>query len=283
MNDLKNGQKTETTANMENEKNESIKKENRKALKIYIPILLICTVLGGVVGFFTSTGDVQHLGTKLGSWLGEFFYQISPYCLIVAEAISIAASLYFYLSARKAANQYHGEEEEDEEEALYEQADIKTSKSMIAANIGLILNFLFFGISFSQIDRNCEERLALFMISIAVFMLSAFAEVWLNQLQVDLTKRLNPKMKGSVYDMKFHKKWEESCDEAEKLTIYKAAYKAFQMLNKMCSTLWLLLILGSMVFHYGALPVVVVTLIWLTVILTYYREGMRLEHGKINE
>ena len=272
-------------SNLENEKNESIKKENRKALKIYIPTLLICAVLGGVVGFFTATGNVQRLGTELGSWLGEFFYQISPYCLIAAEVISIAASLYFYLSARKAAEGCSGEEKEDEheEETLYEQADIKISRSMIAANMGLILNFLFFGISFSQIDRNCDERLVLFMISIAVFILSAFAEVRLNQLQVDLTKRLNPKMKGSVYDMKFHKKWEESCDEAEKLTIYKAAYKAFQMLNKMCSTLWLLLLLGSMVFHYGALPVVVVTLIWLTVTLTYYREGMRLEHGKINE
>ena len=67
------------------------------------------------------------------------------------------------------------------------------------------------------------------------------------------------------------------------MTIYKAAYKAFQAVNTLCSGIWVVLAVGSFVFHFGPLPIVLLTVIWLTLNGVYYRETMRLEHGKINE
>lgn len=43
-----------------------------------------------------------------------------------------------------------------------------------------------------------------------------------------------PEKKTSVYDLKFQKKWMDSCDEAEKILIGKCAYKAFGKTNLTC-------------------------------------------------
>ena len=49
----------------------------------------------------------------------------------------------------------------------------------------------------------------------------------MQQMTVDFQKIMNPEKQGSVYDLRFQKKWEESCDELEKFTIYRSAYKAY--------------------------------------------------------
>ena len=36
---------------------------------------------------------------------------------------------------------------------------------------------------------------------------------------------MNPEKTASVYDMKFQKKWLETCDEAEKIIVGKCAFK----------------------------------------------------------
>jgi len=44
---------------------------------------------------------------------------------------------------------------------------------------------------------------------------------------------MNPEKTASVYDMKFQKKWLETCDEAEKIIVGKCAFKAFNITNEM--------------------------------------------------
>ena len=276
---------------MMNNQDEVIKKENRKALKVYIPILIVSAVVGGVIGFFSATKGIQNFGEACSQTMSHLLYLLSPYGVIVTEAVTVLAGIRYYLTAKKelgkaekALEKEKEEEMEDEmDEAACDRVDLLLSKSMIVVGCGLIISFMFFGINFAFIDRNVEERWILFTVSSAIFVLGSFGYLRLNQLQVDMTKRINPKMKGSVYDFKFHEKWEESCDEAEKMTIYKAAYKAFQAVNTLCSGIWVVLAVGSFVFHFGPLPIVLLTVIWLTLNGVYYRETMRLEHGKINE
>lgn len=268
---------------------EVIKKENRKALKLFIPILIVSAIGGGIIGFFAGTRGIQNFGESCSQTMSLFLYTISPYGVIAAEVVSVLAGLYYYLASKKnleccvyeEAKAEEANEEPDEE--LYDQVDLLLSKSMIIAGCGMIISFMFFGINFAFIERNVEERWILFTISTLIFVLGSFGYLRLNQVQVDLTKRMNPKMKGSVYDFKFHEKWEESCDEAEKMTIYKAAYKAFRTVNSLCAGIWVVLAVGSFVFHFGPLPMVLLTVIWLTMNAVYYSESMRLEHGKINE
>ena len=90
-----------------------------------------------------------------------------------------------------------------------------------------------------------------------------------------------PEKQGSVYDLRFKKKWLESCDEAEQRQIGQAAYKAFNVVNGACGLLWVLLILLSYAFHFSVqLPVFLVCLLWLLLSVTYTLECIRLGRRK---
>ena len=93
---------------------------------------------------------------------------------------------------------------------------------------------------------------------------------------MDLTKKMNPEKRGSVYDMKFQERWWESCDEAERRQIGQASYKAYVTVSRFCPYCWGVLLLGNMVFHYGILPGAVVLVIWAVLSVSYTREAIRL-------
>lgn len=92
---------------------------------------------------------------------------------------------------------------------------------------------------------------------------------------VDTTKKMNPEKTASVYDMKFQKKWMESCDEAEKIMIGKCAFKAYAATNTVCSILSIVLAVCALVFGIGFLPSLVVCLIWIVNQSVYCKEALK--------
>ncbi len=109
-----------------------------------------------------------------------------------------------------------------------------------------------------------------------VFLVVIALATLLQQKTVDLTKKMNPEKRGSVYDMKFQERWWESCDEAERRQIGQASYKAYVTVSRFCPYCWGVLLLGNMVFHYGILPSAVVLVIWAVLSVSYTREAIRL-------
>ncbi len=79
--------------------------------------------------------------------------------------------------------------------------------------------------------------------------------------------------------MKFAKKWEESCDEAEKINIYKSAYKSYRSVQMTCMVLLLVCILGDFVWHFGLMPVAMVSIIWIVQTTSYSLESIGLTKG----
>lgn len=264
-------------------KNDEIKRENRKALKTYIPTLILCAAVGGVFGFFAYASGLQQAAGQITSWAKAASFALSPYCVIGVVLISLILSLYQYYQAKKLyadfdENQDLGDEEEDP----FIRADHKLSFSVSVSGIGTVTAMMFFAVVFCDMDRHLEAHRLLILITVFFFVGGLFLTVRMQQLQVDFMKHMSPSMKGSVYDRKFHEKWEESCDEAEKLVIYRASYRAFRVANTVCSAGWAVLTVGTMIFHYGCLPSVVIAALWLLMNVTYYREAMRLEHSNIN-
>lgn len=47
------------------------KRENRKALKIFIPIIFAAAVIGGVIGAFSATGTAEQIAKTAGSVLAK--------------------------------------------------------------------------------------------------------------------------------------------------------------------------------------------------------------------
>lgn len=264
---------------------DNIKKENRKALKLYIPILIVCGFFGAIIGFISARNGVQTSADMLGHTVSEILYLISPYAVMFAILLPSAWALMVYRSAVKLYVKSEEAGDDGEEEILetfFDEAERKMSFSMAVLSVGTVVGMMFFGITLSQAERQIDQRPTIYMISVAVFVLGNFIATRLSQLQIDMVKRMNPSKRGSVYDLNFHKKWEESCDEAEKLVIYRASHKAFRGTCLACSAGWIILSLGSFIFDYGPLPVIVISAVWISMIIIYYRESIRLEHGKIN-
>lgn len=259
-----------------------IKKENRKALKVYIPVVLGCAALGGLCGYFSNSDRAREIVQSLIQWLQNALFAAAPYLIIAVTAVTITVSVHQFITAKRLYTSADEDEDIEDGEDPYSRADATIARSVAAGSIGLITGMLFLGIIVSQIERYADQPRWLLLAAMAVYVAGMFLNIKMQQLQVDFLKQMSPHMKGSVYDMSFHKKWEESSDEAEKLIIYRASYKAFRTANTACCLIWVLLVLGALFFHYGSLPSIIVSVIWLILIVTYYREAMRLEHGKIN-
>ena len=102
-----------------------------------------------------------------------------------------------------------------------------------------------------------------FFIGIASFFAIMIEVVIIQQKCVDAAKKTNPEKTASVYDMKFQKKWMDSCDETEKIMIGKCELKAYANTNTVCTVLSIVLAVCALVFGIGFLPSLVICLIWI--------------------
>ena len=139
--------------------------------------------------------------------------------------------------------------------------------------------FIYFAMAVILADINALSGKML-LICLAEMLLSLFWTAVLQQKLVDLEKQINPEKQGSVYDIKFNKKWMDSCDEREQLIIYKSAYQSYRFTSTFCLILSIVVMLGSIPFGYGPLPACIVLLVWLVMMLSYCIAAMRLEKHK---
>ena len=150
---------------------------------------------------------------------------------------------------------------------------------MFILSVIMIVQMLFFGIMMADLENIADYSFALAMAAAGIFVAGNLAQLKQQQLMVDLEKEMNPSKRGSVYDAKFRDKWEESCDELEKVIIYKSAYKAYKTTALTCIVLWVVTATLSIAFKTGPLPSIAVTVIWLVQTVSYCREAMKLERG----
>ncbi len=245
-----------------------IKKENKKALPMFIAVIAISAVFGFVLGL--STMFVEH-SDKIGE-LGFLFGKYVAPCLMVVLAIVVPLiCVPKYSIAKKILAGWDGEDEE-----VYEKADSKLSTVIYATSVALIISFFLIAASYSGGSDNVSIFTA---VAIAGFVAVMVEATLLQQKAVDAIKSTNPEKKGSVYDMRFQKKWLESCDEAEKAMIGQCSYKAYQTTNTTCAVLAVILALSAIIFSTGFLPSLAVCIIWLANTSAYMKEAKKL--GKV--
>lgn len=136
------------------------KKENRKALKIFIPIIICCGLIGGLIGYFSTTETVVDTAGQLSRFIEKVIYASTPYAIIIIVLIGIAASLAYYKSGARDAEASKNESESDEDAGyeLYTVADEKLSKGMMVIGISEILSLLFFSVMIAYIEDYINEK-----------------------------------------------------------------------------------------------------------------------------
>ncbi len=252
--------------------NNEIKKANRKALPKFMFIMVVSLLVGGSIGFCSAKYGLNSLAGGMKS-AGAFFGTcIAPWLMLMTAVIVPVVSVPIYRSAKKPLSSWDGENEE-----ISDTIDKKLSLAIWVTSAALILSYFLIAASYSggfEAFEN-ENNTVLFFIGIAAFFAIMIEAVIIQQKCVDAAKKTNPEKTASVYDLKFQKKWMDSCDEAEKIMIGKCAFKAYAATNTVCTVLSIVLAICALVFEIGFLPSLAVCLIWIVNQSVYCREALR--------
>lgn len=253
---------------------EVIKKEDKKSFKKFMVILAVSTLVGFLAGIGSAMleGNVTDTIAEIAL---TFFEVISPYASLVISAVVTLISIVIIRKCKREYKQWNQEEEE-----VIDRIETQLSYPLVLSNIAMILGCFFFAVATTMnisISNSTVDGIRL-VISFVGFIFTMVVITLIQKDAINLEKEINPEKKGSIYDTNFAKKWEESCDEAEKLAIYKCAYKSYQSVSMTCLILWLACLIGATVWNIGIVPVAIVTIIWLVQTMSYCIESIR--YGK---
>lgn len=264
--------KEEMTTNTSME--EIIRKDNRKAGGKYVLILVLSGIVGLITGFLSGkvTLSISNLSETFDTFMTTNITTIGIVMPIILLVITAGMSIWCVAGIKYSKKHAFAYIEEDNEEAL-QKLEEKLSYNVWGTSGLLILQYLFFSaIVFADVNYSNENgHLSLLYMTVA-FAIGMFVVLFLQQKLVDCIRLINPEKQGSVYDLRFDKKWEESCDEAEKMIIYKSAYRAYKVTSILCIVLWVIFTVWGLNTGEGFMTVVVILLIWsvLTCVYSYY-------------
>lgn len=256
-------------------------KTSRKTILIFILFMLACGIGGYIVGFFggmylPENLDIRDIGMALSPYLNFIVPSLSVLLLIIEILI-------YVLSFRRAKRLYKTWDGEDESHV--EKAERALSVCGVACNIFYILEIFLFSVwihNMMSYQGNDKYIGALDIAMVVLLLLTVILYTVFQKLFVDAAKKINPEKRGEVLSLRFNKQWEKSCDEAELFVIYKSSYAAFKIVNFTCMVLWLVSLIGDIFLKIGLIPVVFVTIIWLVLLVSYYREAAKLEKKRKN-
>lgn len=238
--------------------NDAIKQENKKAFPEFIFMSVAGLILGVILGAALIWLDFERLGDVLTA-AGQFFTaRVSPWLLFALPVVELTAFLPVYFRAKKQFADWDGEDE-----TAGRVIEEKISVCLWATSIATILDFFLLAALLSGFLENAKAvgQVKLFG-CLAVFLVTLYLNAVFQQKLVDATKQMNPEKHGSVYDTKFHKKWMDSCDEAERAVIGQCAFKAYQAMSMTCLVLWAVFAIGGIFFSWGFLPAMAVCVVW---------------------
>lgn len=247
-----------------------IKNEDKRLRGKYILLLIACFVGGGLFGLLLAGGSTrQKMMEGMSEMLGTALMTAAPYMVLLFAILAGLIVTVLYRQARKLYASWDGEEE-----ALMKQIEGRLSIAILVVGVETILFFLFtiiFLVSMEEMGKadDAQGLMPRLVVYLAGFILMMVSQIFGQQKIVNMEKEMNPEKKGSVYDVKFQKKWLDSCDEAEQMAIYKAGFASCQMVNKLCMVLMFVNMAGIMFWNWGMVPAFMIAIIWLVSLISY--------------
>ncbi|MDO4941386.1 MAG: DUF3169 family protein [Lachnospiraceae bacterium] len=251
------------------DRREEIKKENKRAVPIFL--LLICA--GGLVGgLLGGAGTMIRFRVEQGDvFFGEHLITYAAFIIMIAVALLVhIAGWITYVKCRNQLKAWDGEDEEGPN-----RIEIRSQYAIWGVAVNSIVSFACFAILMSYLLYHTMEILFI-TIAVAFFVINLFTSVFMQQKFVDLLKEMNPEKKGSVYDVKFTEKWMESCDEAEKMQTYQSAWSSYRYMGTIYPFVWLITYLADLFLGVGIFASVVVAILWLIQTSIYCHKAIRL-------
>lgn len=264
-------------------KNKSIKeKSNKKIVLEFVAFLVVSLLVGFTVGFFTRFTDDLGGRDKVIEFLKTSIMNSVPVLLIITATLGIVIPI---ISFSKCKSMYDKLQKNMEDDDLWDTLEEKLNFPLIETNISMIVNLclLFCGIhavfNYGYVNNN-PMHLIIAVTAGILSTVSFFANSIVQSKVVSIEKKLNPEKKGNVLDSNFHNVWLDSCDEAQKMTVYKAGYKACITTNYACSVIFVIGFFIIELFNLDIFALVLVAIIMGINNITYMVTGAKLEKRK---
>ena len=251
------------------ERNE-IKEANRKAMPRFLLLALVGAIVGGIVGFYCAKYDVDQIAGSMKSAGAFFGNYVSSWILLAIAVITPIVVIPVYQKTKRLLLAWDGEDE-----SVCDIAEKKLNTVLLINGIALISAFFLISATYSGGFAMIEKHLNMYVLAIVTFLIILAEGIITQQKVVDIIKIMYPEKTASVYDLKFQKKWVDSCDEAEKIMIGRCAFEAFKVTNSVCGALSVILAISALMFDIGFLPSFVVCLIWLINQCVYCRAAAK--------
>ena len=250
------------------DKQDKIRRENRRKLPGFLLLIVMGGVLGITIGVFSNWLNEAVAPDTLARQITLALGFASPaFPLLCIPFLAIA---FWHLHrSRQLFSLWDGDDER-----LPDQIEHRLNWAMLWINVSQFLVFLGLGLDLSLMPLGAISYASAFTILI-LSMAALFFCITLQRQVVDLSRRMNPEKQGSVYDVKFRKKWYDSCDEAERRRIGEAAYTAYIVVSYTSVLLWVITALLNIFIPVGPLPMVVAILPWGIGQLTYLIHSIR--------
>lgn len=250
--------------------------EDKQAIKKFIVTILISFLAGGVVGFCSAMAEGEGVADAIAGGLYRFLKSGLPYFIPVLLVVQWVVYVVWYRKSKKLYARCG-----DEDEAAVERVEIWLSYLILMTSIMLVCYFFVFGCSLVINFQRSDELSLVYDFGMILFYIAGVVSCMMMQFQIfSFEKEINPEKKVSYFDTKFIKKWEESCDEAERLMIYKSSYQAYKAVHLCCIVLWVFCSMGSLFWDIGVLPVTMVSVIWLVCMVSYCLASIRLSKSR---
>ena len=254
-------------------------RSGKKIMAIFIGMMVLSLVIGYGVGLISKRLESSSGFADIMHDIGFFMQRATPVLFVAVNVVVLLVAFIIYRSTKKRIDDWDGEDE-----TVIDEIESRLNVPMLCVSALVVVNFFFFSAMAEIIERTDFGQAhsdILSAVLLVTFILGFVCGTVIQKGIVDLTIKLNPEKRGNIFDRNFQKDWVDSCDEAQQLMIYKAAFAAYKAVNTACMVMWVLTLITGMILKTGLMPAFTVTVIWLVSIVTYSVYGDKLERGKI--
>lgn len=257
---------------MDKRKNEHL----LRAILIFAGFMVLCYMGGYVTGVIS--GHVRQLGLNMEAikrLIYEALTAVIPLLYVGINVIFFVVSYVMLGKYIRKAKVWNGEDE-----VYIKVVENGFSDICSIGGIVMILNFMLFTtcLFLGTRDGMIEEmRDQVYLLSMGTLTISLILFSVQQALILKHIKRINPEKKGNLFTLNFHKTWMASCDEAQKMIVYRSGYKAYLAVNIACVICYCVLLVLEIVLQTGLVPIVLVGVIWLVNAIAFAGENKKLD------
>lgn len=255
------------------EKDKKTGKETRKLLPIFIILMVCCIAIGFFAGKairrFEMSGTLESVKKAIEMALKYSF----PVIYIVLILLLVVVGIPILVKSIGKVKKWEGEDEDyivNVEKSFGWLVNYSTISSILSLGLFTINTLLWE-------SQGSDIKKTILIINIVCLAFDIIFTIFIQAKALKYLKLINPEKKGNIFSFKFNKEWIDSCDEAQKYNMYRAAFKAHKTVNIVCVVMFLFVLIVGLGFKTGIMPAFCVLIIWLADIIVYIREGARLE------